>query len=316
MEQEVSFKRSGYADFALILGGLALVRLVLPFIPVPLAIKPYADTLLTVIFLSLPLVAIYRAMSEKPDAKRAAVLFLSGAAIHGALVLLDLYVFNGKGAVSGLLSALKPIGLQIWCVGLGALVASLISDRNLLIPIGIFLIGYDIFLVLTPLGFTQKLMKAAPAILQQGGMSIPAVSTKVAANGKAEISGVIGPADLVFLGTFFLAMFRFDMRPYATLRIMIPVLLMYLLFVMVSGISLPALVPIGLVSLVVNWKLFRLNKEEKLATGLIALIVIGILTYSATRPKPPPEPSNSARARAIQKLAKMQSQGALNSPQS
>ncbi len=303
MEPEISYKRSGYADFALILGALALIRFLLPRVPVPLTIKPVIDILLTVVFLALPLIAIYRAMSEQPKPKQALYIFLAGAAIHGGLVALDLLVFKGQGVVSSLLAPLKPAGLQIWCIGLGALVAALISDRNILIPIGIFLIAYDIFLVLTPLGFTQKLMQAAPDILKQGGMSIPAASTATSLNGKAEISGVVGPADLVFLGTFFLAMFRFDMKPYTTLRVMIPVLLCYLLFVMLTGIALPALVPIGLVTLIVNWKMFNMTNDEKASTAVVAVLAVVILGYSATRPKPRVAPSPSAGVRESQKSA-------------
>lgn len=293
MEPEISYKRSGYADFALILGALALVRFLLPRVPVPFSVKPIVDVLLTVVFLAFPLIAIYRAMSEQPKPKQALYIFLAGALIHGGLVALDLLVFKGQGVVSSFLAPLKPAGLQIWCIGLGALVAALISDRNILIPIGIFLIAYDIFLVLTPLGFTQKLMQAAPDILKQGGMPIPASSTATPLSGKAEISGVVGPADLVFLGTFFLAMFRFDMKPYTTLRVMIPVLLCYLLFVMLTGIALPALVPIGIVTLVVNWKMFNMTKDEKLSTLVVAILAVVILGYSATRPRPQAAPSRS-----------------------
>lgn len=301
MEPEISYKRSGYADFALILGVLAAIRFALPRVPVPLSVKPVIDILLTVVFLAFPVIAIYRAMSEQPKPKQALYIFLAGALIHGGLVALDVLVFKGHGVVSSFLAPLKPAGLQIWCIGLGALVAALISDRNILIPIGIFLIGYDAFLVLTPLGFTQKLMQAAPDLLKQGGMSIPASSTVAPINGKAEISGIVGPADLVFLGTFFLAMFRFDMRPYTTLRVMIPVLLCYLLFVTVTGIALPALVPIGLVTLIVNWKMFNMNKEEKASTAVVALIAAVILIYSATRPRPRVEPLRSGRGQEVQR---------------
>lgn len=316
MEPEISYKRSGYADFALILGVLALIRFLLPRIPVPISVKPVADILLTVVFLAFPLIAIYRAMSEQPKPKQALYIFLVGVLIHGGLVALDVLVFQGKGVASSFLAPLKPAGLQIWCIGLGALVAALISDRNILIPIGIFLIGYDIFLVLTPLGFTQKLMQAAPDLLKQGGMSIPAASTSAPISGKAEISGIVGPADLVFLGTFFLAMFRFEMKPYTTLRVMIPVLLSYLLFVTVTGIALPALVPIGLVTLIVNWRMFNMNKEEMASTAVVAAIVAGILIFSATRPKSQVAPSQKVGVPESQRSAKSLGSGVEGQPQS
>jgi hypothetical protein len=303
LEPEISYKRSGYADFALILGVLALIRFLLPRIPVPFSVKPVVDILLTVVFLAFPLIAIYRAMYEQPKPKQALYIFLAGALIHGGLVALDLIVFKGQGAVSSLLAPLKPAGLQIWCIGLGALVAALISDRNILIPIGIFLIAYDTFLVLAPDGFTKNLMKSAPALMEQGALPIPRTSTILPTNGQAEVVARIGPADLVFLGTFFLALFRFEMKPYTTLRAMIPVLLCYLLFVMLTGIELPALVPIGLVTLIVNWKMFNMNKEEKLSTLVVAVLAVAILGYSATRPRRQAGPLPSAGGPEFRKSA-------------
>jgi hypothetical protein len=275
-------------DFWLILLFLGVLRLIIPRVGIPLAVLPFVNIILTIIFLALPVIAIYRAMSDNPNSKQAFYLFIIGVAIQALAITTDLYVLRQQPTLSSLIEPLKPTGLQIWCIGLGAMVAALVKDKNLLIPIGIFLIGYDIFLVLTPLGFTQKIMQAAPGILQQGGLSLPKASVEVATTGKAQYSGIIGPADLVFMGTFFLAMFRFNMRALTTLRIMIPVLLGYLVFVLATGISLPALVPIGLVSLLVNWREFKLTKDEWGGTAVVVLLVLGILIFSATRPRPAP----------------------------
>lgn len=288
---ESSFDPKGLRDFALIIFGTMVLRWLIPVVPIPLGVLPFANVILTILFLAFPVIAIYRAMSGGIDTKKALLMLILGIAIQGIAIFLDLKVFKRGSFGSAFVEPFKPTGLQIWCIGLGALVASLVREKNILIPICIFLIAYDIFLVLTPLGFTQKFMQAAPAVLQQGGLSLPKASTVMPTTGKAEYSGYIGPADLVFMGTFFLAMFRFNMRPLQTLRVMIPVLLGYLVFVLTTGYALPALVPIGIVSLAVNWKEFKLSKDEWASTAVLTVLMVGVVVYSATRPRKPVAPS-------------------------
>ena len=288
---------SGYKDFALIVLGLAIVRAGLPFLAVPMVAAPYIDFLLLIGVFVATVFAIYRAMSERPNPKLAIVILLIGVYLHILSVQMISTAFRGMGPGAILFSALAQTGLMIWCIGLGSVIASILRDKNILIPVAIFLVGFDIFLVLTPLGFTQRLIKQNPNLLASVGMQIPK-STNIAhevAKTTVATAGLVGPADLVFLGAFFLAMFKFGMRPKETLRIMIPTLICYMILVLVTGWALPALVPIGLVTLLVNRKEFKLNKDEIASTIVLALIVLGILGYSATKkPKPIIEPSPSA----------------------
>jgi hypothetical protein len=269
---------------------LTVIRFLIPQVAVPLGIKLPLDFLLTIMFLGLPIYAIYRAMSGDLRPKHALLFITTGVLIQGAAIFLDLAVFRQKGIGSAICEPIKPLGLQIWCVGLGALLASLLREKNILLPIAIFLIFFDIFLVLTPLGPTQKIMSTAPQILKQIGMSIPSASTQVQLSGKSEILANVGPADLVFLGMFFLAMFRFEMKPKKTLIVLIPTLLAYLIFVISTRISLPALVPIGLVTLIINRNEFKLSKDEFQSTILISVLMLGGLIYSATRSREPKLP--------------------------
>lgn len=287
--REASSTKSGYRDFAVIVAVLACIRMALPFIPVPVSVAPFIDFLLIIGVFLATIYAIYRAMSEKPNPKFAFLILLIGVFLHVASTMLITDTFKSIGLGSILFATVAQTGLMIWCIGLGALISSLLREKNILIPVAIFLIGFDIFLVLTPLGFTQRLMKANPNILNQAAMAIPKVSTHAQSVHNATVAkaGLVGPADLVFLGAFFLAMFRFDMRPREAMKVMIPTLIGYMILVLVTGWSLPALVPIGLVTLLVNRKEFSLNKDEKASTAVLALIVIGVLTFSATRKQAP-----------------------------
>ena len=304
-----SSSKSGYRDFALVVLGLAVVNLLRQFILVPISIVRVVDFLLLVGFFIAPIYAIYRAMSEIPTPKQAAALVGIGALIQGGFLLLLNLGFRNTGLAASICKDLSQIGLMVWTIGLGGLVASLVREKNILIPIGIFLIAYDYFLVLAPMGFTRKLMAANPNLLNQLGYAIPKSRTHTdlphGANAAiAATSAVVGPADLVFLGAFFLAMFRFDMRPKETLKVMIPVLICYMLLVLVTGWSLPALVPIGLVTLIVNRNEFKLNKDEKASTIVLAVIAVLVLAYLATRrPAPPTEPSPSATFQGTQASA-------------
>ncbi len=289
LPSEASSTKSGYRDFALIVVILACIRIVLPFVPVPISIAPFIDFLLIIGVFLATIYAIYRAMSKKPNPKFAFLILLIGVFLHVASIMLVTDTFKSLGLGSIFFSTVAQTGLMIWCIGLGALISSLLREKNILIPVAIFLIGFDIFLVLTPLGFTQKLMKANPNILNQAAMAIPKVTTQAQSVHNATVAkaGLVGPADLVFLGAFFLAMFRFDMRPRETMKVMIPTLIGYMILVLVTGWSLPALVPIGLVTLLVNRREFNLNKDEKASTLVLALIVVGILVFSATRKRAP-----------------------------
>ncbi len=297
--QALSFK-NGYRDFALIVAGLASVNVLRQFIVVPDSLIKPIDIILLVGFFVATLIAIFRAMSMQPKPKQACILLGIGVATQAIFLCLLNLVFKNQGLAASICKDLSQIGLMLWAIGLGALVASLLREKNILIPIAIFLVAYDYFLVLAPMGFTKKIMAANPNLLGQIGYAIPRVKTHadIANNTNAAIgatSAVVGPADLVFLGAFFLAMFRFNMRPKETLQIMIPTLIGYMVLVLVTGWSLPALVPIGLVTLIVNRNEFKLNKDEKISTIVLAILAVLVLSFLATRrPTSPTEPLPTA----------------------
>ena len=188
--------------------------------------------------------------------------------------------------------------MPIWCVGLGALLATLIKDRNIIVPIAIFLVFLDCFLVFSPLGLTQVLMKAAPNFLPAIAAQIP-VASHQAHGVKIAPGALAGPADFMFLAMFLVAIFKLNMQGKRTAMVVIPTLLVYMLIVNLLHLSLPALVPIGCVVLIVNWKEFQLSKDEKLSTGLVALLGLGLFTWGMFQKpqveQPAPSPSADVR---------------------
>ncbi len=281
--------RNGLVVFFIALLGLAIVRVLLGFLAVPIGLVMPAGILVTAIFLAVPVFAVYAASSHKWTPKLAGLFVAIGLVSHIGLGILVTKQVFGIGLFAAMMGAVAQTGFFLWCIGLGALLATMLKDKNLLLPVSAFLAGFDIFLVLTPIGLTQQIMKKAPEILPAVGLNIPRPAA-TPTMGPVEPFAFVGPADFLFMGMFFVAIHRFGMRSRQTALWMIPAILIYLLLSLFVG-AIPLLVPIGLVVLIVNWPEFKLNKEEKMSTIALVVILAGLIAFGATRPKSPAEPS-------------------------
>ena len=275
--------KSGLIAFFLTLAALAILRIAMSYLLVPEALKLPLSILVTVVFVAAPVLALFSA-GRHPWTPKLAVLFV----VAGALLQFGLPLAFGsaKGFTALLLDAISQQGLPMWTVGLGALLATLLKDKNLLLPVSIFLALFDIFLVFTPVGFVQVLMKKAPNLLPAMAHHIPQVVTQQSEVGaRIGTFAVIGPADFVFMAMFFIALWRFHMRTRETFRWLLVALAVYLPLAFILG-PVPLLVPIGLSVLIVNIREFRMTSEEKVSTIAVAVIGLAIVAYAATRPKP------------------------------
>ena len=285
--------RRGLTIFFLALLGLALFRVALGFVGVPTSLVFISALLVTAIFVSVPVFALYRAADHPWTSKLGIGFFIAGLVIHFGLFGLVRGEILGTGVWAAIGGAISQQGLMIWCVGLGALLATLIKDKNLLIPVSIFLAGFDVFLVLTPIGPTKQILEKAPEVLPAIGLNIPKVQS-TPTMGPVEAFAYVGPADFLFMAMFFIALFKFKMKTRQTLIALVPAILIYLVLALLLG-PIPLLVPIGLTVLLVNFSEFRLNKEELLSTGVIVLLVIAAIGYGMTRQAPPAEPLPTER---------------------
>ena len=282
---------------------LAAVRFILGFIGVPVAVAGPLNFLIGALFLGIPLLAITVAAQFPWRSKHAGLAVATGFLVQFGFLAVAMVGFRSEGAVAGFLIAVSQIGLPIWCAGLGALVATLIREKNILIPVAIFLVMFDIFLVLTPAGLTGKMVKSAPQVLGAIGAQIPAVSSGPA-TGVVQKAALAGPADFVFLAMFMIAIYRFGMRGKETARLVIPVLITYMIVVQLLSLPLPALVPIGICVMAVNWKEFKLSKDEKASTAVLAVLGVAILAWLFTQKgherEARPEPSTAAGDRGAE----------------
>jgi len=238
MQATLGSKR-GIEVFFVTLVVVAILRVVLQsYADVPISLLKVANIGMGALFLGGPLLALCFAARDQWSRKMAVEFVIAGLVLQIGCFVLNSQVFKDPGLASQVTNALGQIGLPIWCVGLGALLATLIKDKNIVVPIAIFLAFLDMFLVFSPLGVTQMMIKrmdVLPAIAVQVPRAVQQNSAQHVSPG-----ALAGPADFLFLAMFLVA--------------------------------LPALVPIGIVVLLVNWKEFDLTKDEKLSTALVAML--------------------------------------------
>jgi hypothetical protein len=278
-------KTAGASVFFLALVVLGIVRVLLGFITLPVALLPLANGILAGLFVAVPILALFYAASSNWTVKHALTYLAVGVALHAGFWAISKQLLGGHGVLGAVADAISQIGLPMWCAGLGALLVALVKDRNILVPIAIFLGFFDAFMVFSPFGVPNRILKVAPEVFENMASAVPAVSNH-ATGGKAEVVAYIGPADYVFLAMFFVALFRFHLRPAETLRWMIPTLVAYLFVVLIFKFPLPALIPIGAVVLAVNWREFRLTRDELVATGVAAALGAALFIWGMTVPPP------------------------------
>lgn len=277
--------------FAAIALLLFVLRLALPSIPVPLGLVEPLNLLATTIFIAGPIIGLFFAGSYRWQPPVAIAWFLAGVATHIGGYLLASGPLGPTASAQVALAAANT-GLVFWCTGLGALLSFAIRDRNLMLPMAAFLAGFDVFLVTAPITFTTRTLATAP-------QTFAAISYSVPRFGTIEPLARVGPADIMFLAMFFVALHRFGMQARRTLAWILPVLIAYLAVVVFLGdvaigpvklSALPALLPIGATLLLVNRREFKLTRSEAYSTlgvCLLAALIAAAGVFLAGRPQMP-----------------------------
>lgn len=290
-------KPSGLAVFGLLTAILFVLRMIMGMATVPPQAAGVLSFLATIVFLALPIVALFRASEFNWTGRTAGLTLLAGAVLHvlGALALGS--ALPQSGFIVVLVQSLVQVGIALWTLGLGALVALSIKDKNLVLPIAVFLAGLDVFLVFNPDAPTSKIIRQNPAIFQSMAVKIPSARIATPTSQGAQIvnQAFVGPADLLFIATFLVVLAKFKMKVKETAKVLIPVMVGYLLLVLAPlGLNmLPALVPIGVTVLIVNRKEFQMSKEERaMAWGAVvfsaALAGFGLFKHFTYIPKAEP----------------------------
>lgn len=268
----------------------------------------------TVLFMFLPVCGIFLAAGLRWSSKSAVVVLAIGV----TTVLLLSRARTGNPLSDGAIQAALQLARIAWPVALGILVGTLVRDKNLLIPIALFLITFDILLVLAPKGPTRVLMEQpiARQAFDTLAYQVPAPrSQSEEPTVRPQPLAQIGPADSLFLAMFAFALYRFRMRVRKTFIWMAAALVAYLGVVIFAGGAsiagiplkmLPGLVPMGIVVLAVNRREFSLSPEERrliygVAVACVLLLLAAFLLprFIPGRPSSLREPADAIQANRI-----------------
>lgn len=274
---------SGPRALFVVLAVLALARVILSFVQVPPEVAAPLGLVVSATFFALPILGLFFASRGQWSPKQSLLFVGAGVLVH---VLFTVAFQQMRGtALADPMRALAQAGLITWCAGLGALLASVLKDRNLVVPVALFLAGFDVFLVTYPLAPTRAVVEKAPQVLESVGYNLPSVAVQGSEKVGLPDLATVGPADFFFLFMFFVCLHKFGLRSKPTLIGTIIALVLYLLVVLLFGDqrlgpislgALPVLLPIGAVFLAVNAREFKMNGEEKALTAIVALIALGL----------------------------------------
>ncbi len=182
------------------------------------------------------------------------------------------YLLGGpaRGILPGALrGTLQDSGMILAASAAGLALAAALREPNILLPAGAFAAFADF--VVVNFG-TVKHALSTP----KGQALVQSVSAKVPAVHPALPTLTIGPADFLFLGIFLACAARFEMGLARNAWALSAVLAVSLLAVLLFGINMPALAPMALTFVALNWRKFRLTRDEILGTVIVLLLAGGL----------------------------------------
>lgn len=260
--------------------------LLLPLIPMHLG-RPTAGAALTLLVLPTALFMLLqlwlgRALVGLRPRPLTCVLVVAVALIVWFGSYLSVHPHRGWPLSRNLpLALLRPLCLNlsitVACTFLGIALSRIVREPNVLLPVALIAMPVDYLGAMTPIGFTQNAVQKHPGIVHAVSVSVPTI-------GGLHPVGYIGPGDALFLAFFLAIVQRLGLNIRGTLAWMYGLLTLTMLIVLVSGVNVAALIPMGLAVLIANGPAFRLQRSEVFATlyaGLLVLaLAVGFFAYS------------------------------------
>lgn len=186
--------------------------------------------------------------------------------------------------VAGIYRAVHGYLLMVAAVGLGTTLSKLIREKNLLVPVIPFAAMVDVLTVLAPSGFVKQVMEKAPEVAERAALAVMAAPNAPEVSARLTPIAIIGVGDFVFLALYAACLIRFGLRVRATMIGLFLALWVYLGLVLL-GVAprLPALVPMAVVTLALNWRLFQLSRQEAIASVLVISIAVAVIAWLFVR---------------------------------
>lgn len=181
------------------------------------------------------------------------------------------------------LGAAMSMFFLLACVCFGRLLAQIVRERNMLLPVAIIAGLADIFTVF--FGPTGKVLAKAPAVVKQLSVAIPTVGSATGAHGAAGVTALAtaGLGDFVFLTLFLVGVYRFGLRAGHTFWIVFAFTLAGMLSVLFFK-RLPAapLLPFIVVGfLIANARAFSLSRQERVYMAIAIVFIVALLAGAA-----------------------------------
>ncbi|MCE5323207.1 hypothetical protein LLG46_07820 [bacterium] len=211
------------------------------------------------------------------------IVWRSGAVkiVHRALTLREKFFVVANYITP--LTMLYFICIMLAAISLGYLVSLRIKDKNLLLPVVMFAAYIDFWTVTR--GPVSHVIKNAPEV-------VGAVSTPIphAGAGTFMPSTMIGPGDFIFMAIVFAVVHRFAMKPRRNYWFVFGAMTLGMLAVLFNVLhALPALIVLAVAVVAANWQEFKLSREEKISTAIVALLLLASLPIIWSLFKPQPE---------------------------
>ncbi|GBC91660.1 hypothetical protein HRbin15_00114 [bacterium HR15] len=253
-----------------------LLQTVTPFVRVPIG-WVWIGTLVSTLALMASMLGLVFTLARACEARRwlAAALLSGGATAFIVWLLLPTWLGVSSShrfppSIAVPYRAIHGYLLILTAIGLGCLMSRLIREKNLLVPVVPFAALVDAITVMTPVGFVKRVMESAPAVVERATVAVMTAPTSAPTVERVVPIVLMGVGDFVFLALYAACLYRFALRAFATAIGLFFVLWAYLVIVMLGvANALPALVPMAVVVLAVNWREFRLTRQELWASLLV-----------------------------------------------
>jgi len=263
-----------------------LLQTLTPFVRVPIG-WVWVGTLISTLALMAAMLGLVFALAQACETRRGLALGLLG----GGIVAVGLWLLLPMGLGVRSLHHLPPVIavpyqaihgylLILAAIGLGCVLSRLIREKNLLVPVVPFAALVDAMTVLTPVGFVKRVAEIAPQVIEHASVAVMTAPSAAPAVERVVPIVLIGVGDFVFLALYAACLYRFGLRTCATAVGLFFVLWAYLVIVMLGVMpALPALVPMAIVVLAVNWREFHLSRQEQLASLLVVGAAAAVLLW-------------------------------------
>ena len=175
----------------------------------------------------------------------------------------------------GLLKMALHAIIMLVAANIGCLVSLRIKDRNLLLPVVMFAATIDFWTVMV--GPVSVMMEHAPEIVQAASTPIPHAGT-----GQFVPALMMGMGDPLFMAVVFASVHRLGMNGRRNYFFVLCIMTLAMLAVLLNFAPyLPALVALAVAVIAANWGEFKLNRQEKISTAIVAVMLVVLLLLAS-----------------------------------